>query len=360
MKVLFLPDGSRSNPYQRELAEALKRHGVDVTLSDGIGRLPILGAIRARGKPDILHLHWTHGFLIASSRVKTVIKSLRFLFELLVVKFLGIKIVWTVHNLLEHERHHPQLELFFNRILVRLYDHLIVHCSFAREAVIQTYRLPDRSKAKISIIPHGHYINSYENKLSQEEARARMKLAKEDRVFLYLGQIRPYKGVLQLIDTFRKLESPQAKLVIAGKPANEAIEAAVKKRCRLDNRILTFLQFVPDREIQLYMNAADVAVFPYQDILTSGAALLAMSFGKPIIIPNIGCVPEIVDCQGGFLYDPSKEEGLLEALKQALGRDLATMGKHNIDKARNFDWDVIAQKTVEVYQQYLSSQGVSK
>jgi len=349
MNVLFLPDGSFGNPYQRELANALKRQGVDVTLSNGIGHLPILGAIRAYGKPDVLHLHWTHGFLVASSRVKTFIKAFRFLTELLIVKFLRIKIVWTVHNLVEHERRHPRLELLFNRILVHLYDQLIVHCLFAQEAVIQTYRLPDRLKAKVNVVPHGHYVDSYENQLSQEEARARLGLGEEKIVFLYFGQIRYYKGVFQLIDAFRKLESPQARLLIVGRPANEAIKTQVVEHAQSDSRILTFLRFVPDKEVQLYMNAADVVVLPYQDILTSGSALLAMSFGKAVIIPNIGCVAEALDSQAAFFYDPNEEEGLLKAMQQALKADLAAMGQHNIDRAKRFNWDKIAQKTVEVY-----------
>jgi glycosyltransferase involved in cell wall biosynthesis len=356
MKVLFLPDYSQGNPYQQELARALERNGVSVTMSNGIGRMPVLGAITTHWKPDILHLHWPHGFIVAGSSSKTILIASRFLVELLIVKLLGIKIVWTVHNLLGHERRHPRLELFFSRIFVRLYDQLIVHCSFAQEAVIQTYRLPDRFKAKINVIPHGHYLNSYENKLTQEEARARMGLGKNESVFLYFGRIRPYKGVFQLIDTFRKLESPRARLFIVGRPANEAIEAALKERSHLDNRISTFLQFIPDREIQLYMNAADVVVLPFQDILTSGSALLAMSFSKAVIIPNMGCIPEIVGCQGGFLYDLNKEEGLLEALEIALEEDLAAMGRHNFDKAKHFDWDIIAQKTVKVYRRCQKSE----
>lgn len=356
MNILFIPDYSQGNPYQQELARALERNGVSVTMSNGIGRMPVLGAITTHWKPDILHLHWTHGFIVAGSSAKTILKASRFLVELLIVKLLGIKIVWTVHNLLEHERRQPRLELFFNRIFVRLYDHLIAHCSFAQEAVIQTYRLPDRFKAKINVIPHGHYLDSYENKLTQEEARARMGLGKEESVFLYLGQIRPYKGVFQLIDTFRKLESPRARLIIVGRPANEAIEAALKERCQLDNRIRTFLQFIPDREIQLYMNAADVVVLPYQDILTSSGALLAMSFGKAVIIPNMGCVSEVLDSRGCFLYNPNEEKGLLKAMERALEANLAVMGQYNFDRAKHLDWDGIAQKTIEVYRRCQKSE----
>ncbi len=351
MKSLFIPYGQK-NPYQYELAEALGRQGVRVINNQArLSKwLPILSTIRAYGKPDVLHLHWIHQFLIDSVRRKSLLnKAIPFTAELLAVKLLGIKVVWTVHNLLEHNGRDTELELFLLRLLVPLCDQLIVHCSFAREAVLQTYQLPDHFKDRINVIPHGHYIDSYENQLTKEQARAKLNLGEEEIIFLNLGLIRPYKGVPQLIDTFRELKHPQARLLIAGKPGNEPLGAEVTERCQQDSRIRTFLKFIPDEEIQLFMNAADVVVLPYQDVFTSGSALLAMSFGKAVIIPRIGCVNEVLDDQGGFLYNPDDEEGLLEAMNQALTANLAAMGEYNYCRAKFFDWDTIGQKTHEVY-----------
>jgi len=350
MKVLFLPDGSRGNPYQLELAEALRRRGVNVTLSNGIGSLPILGAIWIHGKPDILHLHWTHGFVVGSTCVKTFLKALRFLTELVLARLIGVRVVWTVHNLLQHERKHSGLELFFNRILVWLYDQLIVHCDAAIEELMRSYRLPGRFRHKIKVIPHGNYVSSYPNQVSREEARGRFGLAMDELVFLYLGQIRPYKGVPELIDAFLKVDHPDARLLIAGRPATEEVKAQIREWSERDDRIQAFLEFIPDTDIQLYMNAADVVVLPYRDILTSGAALLAMSFGKPIIAPRLGCLAEVIDeGAGGFLYDPDDGGGLLQAMQQAVSADLSVMGQYNFQRAQEFDWSKIAEMTLEVY-----------
>jgi len=350
MKVLSLPDWSRGgNPYQRELAAALQKRGVTVIMGNGTDRLPILGAIRVHGKPNVLHLHWTHPFMLGKNRSKSIMRSIRFLAELFMVKILGIKVIWTVHNLLEHERRDPQVELFFNRLLVRLYDHLIVHCSFARKAVIENYHLPNRFMKKINVIPHGNYIDSYENQVTREKARAKLGLGDRDLVFLYFGMIRAYKGVLGLVNAFRKLHKPQVRLLIVGEPTNEAIKREVIGCCESDSRIRLFLQFVPDKDVQLYMNGADVVVLPYQHILTSGGALLAMSFGKPLIVPRMGCIPEVLDRKGGFLYNHNEEEGLLRAIQEASLANLAAMGKYNYRKAKCFDWDEIAQKTCELY-----------
>jgi beta-1,4-mannosyltransferase len=353
--VLFLPD-FRSNPYQRLLATALAKQGVNVVMRAAIGGLPVFGAIRTHGKPDLLHLHWIAPFFVRSKTARSIEKAFRFAGQLVIARLLGIKIVWTIHNLLEHERRHVHLERLFSQFLVRLCNQLIVHCSFARKAIIETYRIPDLCKDKICVIPHGHYIDSYANQISQEQARAKLELGTDEIVFLYFGRIRSYKGVLPLVEVFRKLESPQVRLLIVGRPASEMIGMELMRRCQPDSRICLFPKFIPDEDVQLYMNAASVVVLPYQDILNSGAALLAMSFAKAVIIPRLGCIPEVFGSQGGFLYDPDEEGGLLKAMQQALVADLAAMGQHNYHRAKHFDWNVIARQTYEVYRRCWSSE----
>lgn len=349
MKVIFIPDYSSGNPYQHELAKALARYDVSVVMSDRISKFPILGAMMVHNKPNVLHVHWTLPFLLGNNRVKSIIKSIRFIAELVILKIIGIKIVWTVHNLLAHERQSKKLELFFHQLFARLCNLIIVHCVFARKTVLQTYHLPDYFKTKIFVIPHGNYINSYENIESRGQARSKLGLGNREFVFLYFGLIRPYKGVTQLVDAFLKLQSPQARLLLVGRPLNDAIKAELLYSCQSDSRIRAFLKYVPDKNVQIYMNAADVVVLPFQDILTSGSALLAMSFGKPIITPHIGCLSELLDSKGSFLYNPSEEEELLKAMQKALEARLAKMGLHNYAKAKHFTWNESAQKLYELY-----------
>ena len=348
MKVLMLPDYSRNNPYQRELATALEKCGVSVTLCD-FGVLPLLRAIWVYGKPDVVHLHWTDRFVIARNWPKTVLKTLRFLVELLVTKAFGIKIVWTVHNLSNHEKMYSSYESFVNRILIRFYDQIIVHCSAARKEAIRFYQLADRFASKVHVVPHGHYKKCYENSIARIGARVKLSCEKDAIIFLFFGSIRPYKGIFELIETFCRIENSNARLLIVGNPSDEIVKKELAYRCQLDERISMFLQYVPENEIQIYMNAADVAVFPYTDILTSGSVLLAMSFGKAIVAPRIGCISETLDAQGGFLYDPDDVNGLSMTLNKVLSSDFHNMGQHNFAKVESFDWNIIAQMTNDLY-----------
>lgn len=352
MKVTFIPDYRSGNSYQRDLAGSLSNQGIVICFDNYFRLLEVLRSAREHRNPDILHIHWTHPFTLENSKIRTIIKSTDFICKLAFLKLAGTRIVWTVHNIANHEERFSSLELFFNKLLARLCDKLIVHCPFAKKEVMGAYNV---GSSAIAVIPHGNYIGSYENVITASSARERLKLDTNDLLFLYFGQIRPYKGVLELIGAFKKLNTYQARLLIAGKPINDEIASDILDRCKDDGRIKVIFGFIPDNEVQVYMNAADIIVLPYRDILTSGAVISAMSFGKPVIAPAIGCIADTLDENGGFLY-PMAENGLFKAMRRALdaGTDtLLGMGRYNLLLAKQLGWDRIGKETYDTYLEIL-------
>ena len=357
-RIIHIPSYQTGNPYQRLLLDNLKRFRLDVRHGRIIEffsmvNISVLFNVIRNFRVDIIHLHWLHPFLIGNSRVKTIVKSLLFISQLLIVKIFGIKLVWTVHNLKNHENRYTELELLFSRILAQFADAIIAHCEAAKHDIQRVFNV--RRKDKIVVIPHGSYSNVYKNTISQEEARNRLDLSPTDLTFLHLGQIRPYKGLLELIESFQKLDGSYTKLIIAGRPRPQLVEF-LRKKAEGDSNIRLILRFIPDDELQIYMNAADVLVFPYRDILTSGGVILAMSFGRAIIAPRLGCIPDVLGDSGGFLYDPAKEDGLLNAMNKASASraKLRGMGNYNLGLAnKKPDWRDIAGLTYRVYERCL-------
>jgi glycosyltransferase involved in cell wall biosynthesis len=345
MRVLICPDFRATNPYQQLLATAVSHQNITV-LWGKHGRFTLLKSLRY--KPDLIHLHWTAPFWLDGHPLRSRVAALRFLAELLEAKRRGVKLVWTAHNLHDHERTNPRLEHAVNRWLCRLVDRVLVHCAAAETAVLQTYRLPAAFRRHITVTGHGNFIGVYENGVSRAKARRRFSLPAEAPVFLFFGQIRPYKGVPALLDAFRRLEMAAAHLLIAGRPADAALAASLREASREHPRIGLHLRFIPDAAIQHFMNAADVVVLPFRDISTSSTVILAMSFGKAIVAPPFGCLPQILDERGCCFYDPG-EEGLAEALRQVRMADWGRMGRHNLALARRLDWDEIGRRTAEVY-----------
>lgn len=350
MRVLLAPDFSSSNPYQRSLADALRKRAVEVRMARTrhFRPLPLLGP-SLRPRPAVLHLHWTHPYLGGGRDAIGRWAPRRFLAELRLARRLGVRIVWTVHNLAQHDGVHRGRELRLHHDLLELADAAIVHCEAARDAVIDALQPSPVAAERIHVIPHGHYIDAYPNTVGPEESRRQLGLPAAARVFLFAGQIRGYKGVEELIVAFRELPDPDARLVIAGRTRGPAVETRITAIAAPDARILTSFTFVPVARLQLYYNAADAVVLPFRDILTSGSLILAMSFGRPVVAPRLGCLAETVDPDAGILYEPRDLGALRAALEAALGSDLEAMGRRSLESARRLDWGRIADATLRAY-----------
>lgn len=348
LPVLVMPDYGDANPYQHQLQEALAGHEITVVSDDGTGAFPVFSAYLENGRPRILHLHWLHPYLMGGGPITTAVKGIRLMVELLLLRWLGVRVIWTVHNLIEHDRRAPRVEATCKHLILRLIDAGIVHCESARDAVIETYRLPPRLKSKLSVIPHGHYIDWYPNDVSRAEARTDLEIPESSTVFLFFGRIHPYKNVTGLVRAFGEVDEPRVRLFVVGQPSNAELADELTAFCQRDDRIRTEFGYVPDEAVQRYMKAADAVVLPYQDVLTSGAAILAASFGRPIIAPDRGCIGDRFGTGSGLIYDPESEP-LARVLSRALEADTESIGKRNRERVEIPTWSTIAELTAGVY-----------
>ena len=104
------------------------------------------------------------------------------------------------------------------------------------------------------------------------------------------------------------------RLLLAGKPSSQNYLSSLQALAAGDERISLEPRFLQPDEVQIYLNAADACVLPYRQITTSGAALLAFSFGLPVIAPALGAFPNLVAGRRGLLYDPTEPGALSTAL----------------------------------------------
>ncbi|EDX86696.1 glycosyl transferase, group 1 family protein [Synechococcus sp. PCC 7335] len=349
IKASYAPDFSKNNPYQKQLYEKLEQSGITL---EGIDRRKIfLPTIIKRGDTDILHLHWLHAYFRAESAIGSLLKLVRFLSGLTILKLRGTKIVWTAHNLKNHENLYPLSDRICTLSVSKLADAIIAHSYAAKSELCQTFHI--KNTEKVFVVPHGNYVEAYDNRISRQEARKQLEIPESSVVFLFFGMIRWYKGVPELIDAFQKLRSKDAYLVIAGRFRNKdkGLENLIQEKVKGNKNIKQVLGFIPEEEVQTYMNASDVVLFPYRKSLTSGALILAMSFRRACVAPKLGCMEEVLDETGSFLYDPSSSDGLAHALENVLHRthDLPDMGEHNYQLAAEWSWETVAQMTLDVY-----------
>lgn len=346
MRILSIPDYRGGNPYQSNLETALQE---EVTYGRKGNSFPVAREL-VWGDVSVVHLHWLSAFFKGEARTETVKRVGMALVWLLLIQLRSIPVVWTVHNVRIHDSEYPRAERLFKHAFINyVCDRFIVHYESVRDEFVVEYDLPPSVQERIDIIPHGHYIDNYTNELSNEEARESLDIPRSSTVFLFFGMVSSYKGIHSLIDAFRSSAVQDSHLVIAGNPERDAFGAALEERCVDDPSIHTDFRYIPDDEIQRYMNAADVVVLPYRDISTSGSALLAMSFGKAIVAPAIGSLPELLDEDGAVIYDPERCNALQSALEAVVERDCEEMGRYNRSVVAEYDWKRIAEQTQETY-----------
>jgi glycosyltransferase involved in cell wall biosynthesis len=371
LRVLLLSAvGTNTNPYLGLLRDGLTAAGAHVCLASRLD-----AAVMAAFRPDVIHLHWLERYdlppavTVAGLRgardlprraLRRVIETtgetamvyafrrrarLRRLFrQLRSFQAGGGRVAYTVHNLDPHEDA-GAVERWGTAQMVGLADVVHVHDIGTAELVAARFG----RRQGVVVLAHGHYLGSYPNTIGRAAARTALALPADAFVFVCLGLLRPYKGLEELLPAFRALPRRDLRLVLAGKPGSAGYLDVLQTLAAGDDRIRLVPRFIPREDVQIYQNAADVGVFPYRQITTSGAALLAFSFGLPVLAPALGAFPHLVAGRRGYLYDPAEPDALALALDRASRTDWTGAREEIMGWVAQFDWAAIGGKLVAAY-----------
>jgi glycosyltransferase involved in cell wall biosynthesis len=354
LSVLVTPrDGLH---YQEFLYRGVERAGVRVHYAKGPTPSQTLNLLlaplvlvwfRVRGV-RILHIHWVFQFSLPWARNKKWARHLMewwFGLYLRTAGILGYKIAWTAHDLLPHE------QIFANDVRAR--DLLIAKTSvvfaLSDATAVELRRLGARH---VRVIPMGSYAEPYSTSLSVPEARSSFGFDPDDVVVSLIGRIEPYKGADLLLRAASQLpSSSKIKVLIAGLCTDESYRAELDRLTDdLGNRSVSTFQWVPDDDLARYFQASDFAAFPFREITNSASVLLAQSFGKPVVIPDL---PTLRDIPEDAAIRISSEEGsLLIALRQLENfskERYREMSAACIAWATKSDWSAAAAETIAAY-----------
>jgi glycosyltransferase involved in cell wall biosynthesis len=261
------------------------------------------------------------------------------------LKLLRFRIVWTVHNVLPHE---PQTDddRAIARLLADSADVLIVHSSAVRKT-LALQGIPDDGAV---VIPQGSYIGHYRPAPSQPDARRALGLPEEGRVLLFFGLIRSYKGIPELLKAWSDT-APPGRLLVAGSCSDPSLQANIRDTASQDPSVHGHMRFIPDEEVPTFFAASDGVCLPFRTVTTSSTALMALSFGKPLIAPRIGALEDLPE-EVGFFYGDGTGSTLGGALDRFFGAseaELENASRSALEYAEQLSWPVIAARTFEVY-----------
>jgi len=304
----------RGDSYSDSFCAALNAAGACVVE----GRYSIRWLLKHLRRADFVHFHWPSFHYGDRSALAAFAKSLLFAFMLIGIRLARVRLLWTAHNLYPHERSSPPwVDSAVRKLVVALSDRVFVHGKTAGAIVQRELGVDAR---RLVPIVHGSFLDYYPMHASREEARRRLGLPLDARVLAFVGHCRRYKNVTGLVTAFQQ-HVDDAWLVIAGNCPEPAYRAELEALIRAKpQRILRELRYIVDADLQYFIRAADAVVLPFRDVLTSGSAILALSFGRPVVGPRLGNMVEVVNEEVGILYDPDDPGGLASGMRAALGR----------------------------------------
>lgn len=283
----------------------------------------------------LCHFHWLHGKTSQAKSEAEADASVDYWESLLRgIKANGNKIMWTIHNVLPHETIWIEQAKRIRQILADEADILHIMASDSVKLVDPYFTLDDR---KLILVPHPSYDGAQPNDISQSDARAKLKIREEETVLLTFGAIMEYKGYDLLMDAYDKLRigaTRSLRLIIAGLPSDKNLVQQIIDWGKDKTDVILNMNSVPQDELQIYFQAANIAVCPYRQSLNSGAAMLAFTFNLPVIAPNNGGFADLSKAGCSLTYDPLDPEGLYHILQRAIQKGVQD-NKENIMKVRH-------------------------
>jgi beta-1,4-mannosyltransferase len=274
---------------------------------------------------DVFHVHWPEHLLRARNPFTQLCRRALFRLLLLRLRWTRTAVVRTEHNRAPHESGDTEESALSALLDACTTLHICLNPTAVRRPGISV------------TIPLGHYRDRYEAPSGAQAERGRL---------LFFGYIRPYKGIDRLIDAFSRAADPDLRLRLVGKPIDVGLRHAVERACAKDPRISARLAFVPDDALAQEVCSAELVVLPIHEMHNSSTVLLALSLGRPVLVPR-SPANELLCAEVGpgwmHLYDGDlSPQVLMDGLRAARagiglpeprfeGRDWLSIGQQHYD-----------------------------
>ena len=285
-------------------------------------------------RPDIIIVRYWLPFM--GPALGTILRRVR--------KNSQTKIICIADNVTPHEKRFGDKP--FTRYFLKSCDAFIT----MSDKVMADLRFFEKTKPA-KLVSHPLYDN-FGDIISKEAARKHLGLPENEKIILFFGFIRKYKGLDLLLEAMSVLKNinletsnPEKpgeaiKLLIAGefyedeKPFHEQLQ-----KLGIKDQLILRTDFIPDREVKYYLCAADAVIQPYRNATQSGVTPLAYHFEKPMIVTNVGGLPEIVPHgEAGYVVEPTPQY-IADALIDFYENDrLNDFTNSVIENKKRFTW----------------------
>ncbi len=251
-----------------------------------------------------------------------------------------------VHNLIPHESRPG--DRLFTKLFTRSMDGFLA----LSQEVLNDIKAFEPGRP-VSWHPHPIY-DHFGPRIPRDEALSKLSLPAGKKYLLFFGFIRPYKGLDILLRALARdiLKSrDDIRLIVAGEfYEDEKKYLQLISNLGLEKKVILHTRFIPDEEVARYFSVADVVVQPYRSATQSGVTQIAYHFDVPMIVSNVGGLPEIVPHGKVGLVCKPEEDVLAEAIDEILDDKLRGNFSRQIgEEKKRFSWDKMGEAFEKLY-----------
>lgn len=283
-----------------------------------------------RQKPDmVIFRYWLPFFAPAFGSMARLLHS-------------SVKVIALTDNIIPHEKRLGDDVL--NRYFISACDGFVT----MSDKVLSDLNKYTSTSYKIKVY-HPLYEN-YPPLIDKTQARQHLNLKEDEKILLFFGLVRPYKGLDILLQALsdERLQTENFKLLIAGEfYENKEPYLQRIKTLGVQHKIIWKDYFIPDNELNLYFSACDVVVQPYKSATNSGVSMLSYFYNKPIISTNVGGLAEIVQHERtGWLCEPTPKSIADAIIRFLQSHHLSDIEQNIINLKKEFSWEYFVDKVL--------------
>jgi glycosyltransferase involved in cell wall biosynthesis len=254
------------------------------------------------------------------------------------------KVIAIVDNMIPHEKRIG--DRLLTKYFVRAVDGFLTMSKKVQDDVRLFTHKPS------CIAPHPIY-DHFGEAMPTSAARNLLHLQDTDKVILFFGFVRAYKGLDLLIEAMSNpaIQAAGIKLIIAGEfyesptPYLDQIKAL-----GLSDTISVYNEYIGERDVKLYVSAADFIIQPYRNATQSGVTPMAYHFLKPMLVTNVGGLADTVPHDKvGLVVEPNPS-AIAKGILQLYDRGTAHFMPHLISEKKKYSWEQMRQSFLTLYQ----------
>lgn len=294
--------------------------------------IKVAGRIKKQ-KPELIILQWWHPYFAPC--FWSICKLLR-----------REKILFVCHNVFPHERF--PLDRLLTKWTLGCGRYFITQSKMDARDLLSV-----KHDAVYRVTPHPTYGMFCKQGMSMQKAREQLQIDQGQRVLLFFGFVRKYKGLQYLLEAMKLLKERDFKVQLwvvgdFGEDKDEYVEQI--RRFEIGDQVQMVEGYVPDDEVEKYFAASDLVVLPYLSATQSGIVQIAFGFEKPVLVTEVGGLPDVVtNGKTGYVVEPRSAEMIAEAIMDYYINNRREAFVSQIEKEKDrFSWKTFVDTMMEM------------